>query len=85
VNGALETAVLQRLSRDPGGLTARQIAMDIRADVGSVRRALGVLVAERTVVRVGHVYVERQPLRPQSPAGVDRAEGGRRTLRSRDD
>ena len=57
-------------------MTARQIAIDIRADVGSVRRALGVLVAERTVARVGHVYVARQPLRPQSPPGVDRAEGG---------
>jgi hypothetical protein len=64
VTGGLETTVLRRISRDPGGMTARQIAIDIRADVGSVRRALGVLVAERTVVRVGHVYVARQPLRP---------------------
>jgi len=31
VNGALETTVLQRLSRDPGGMTRRQIAIDIRA------------------------------------------------------
>ena len=84
MSGGLERTVLHCLSRDPGGMTARQIAIDIQADVGSVRRALGVLVAERTVARVGHVYVARRPLRPQSPPGVDRPEGGWGTLGPRD-
>ena len=84
VAGGLETTVLHRLSREPRGMTARQIAIDCQADAGSVRRALGVLVAGRTVTRVGHVYVARRPLRPQSPPGVDRTEGGWGSLRSRD-
>jgi DNA-binding GntR family transcriptional regulator len=84
VNADLEVAVLQRLSRGPAGLTARQIAIDFEADLGSVRRALGRLVAEGKVARPGTRYVALKPLRPDSPPDVDRAGGGWGTLRSRD-
>jgi hypothetical protein len=67
VNAGLETVVLRQLSLHTGGMTARQIALELRADTEPVRRALGVLVAERTVVRLGHVYVARRPPGPQPP------------------